>query len=126
MNGHIATYLEIVGYGRNDAQDFFIKGIKKPSDRIVISRDDRGVEVFNIGLLPRIRCHSGIDDHAAGGVEDPDLRVHIGGKSFHLRLYVLQFDFGSVQLQGIGIGDPGSFSVEHTSLVPDTVFCRQA
>ena len=126
MNGHIAPYFEIVGNGRNDTQDFFVKGIKKMSDRIIVSCNDRGVEVFYIGLLPRIRCHSGVDDHAAGGVEDPDLCVHIGGESFHLSLYFLQFDFGSVQLQGIGIGDAGGFSVEHTCLVPDAVFCRQA
>ena len=122
MNDNIAADFETAGDGNCDTEDLFVKGIKKGAGRIVVSGCKSGIEALDDGLFGGIGGLPGIDDHAAGGVEDPDLRVHIGGQGFHLPLDDFQRNPGIVEVGRVGIGNMSGLSIQEPGLVPDTVF----
>ena len=103
VNDHIAPGLVIVDDGRDDAQLLLFEKIEERSSCEVVLLRDRGVKTFYDDLLLRIRCVRGVDDHTAGGIDDPDLRIHEVGEGFHLILNRFQGDLGVVQIYRIRV-----------------------
>ena len=126
MDDHVPADLELAGDGRGDAQDILVERVEEVPRSEIVPRRDGGVEPLHDSLLRGIRGLPGIHDQAPGGVEDPDLRVHVGGQRFHLGLHRIQRDRRIVQVRGIGVRDPGGLAVHPARVVADAVLRGQA
>ena len=103
VNDHIAPGLVIVDDGRDDAELLLFEKIEESASCEVVLLRDRGVKTFYDDLLFRVRCVRGVDDHTAGRIDDPDLRIHEVGEGFHLILNRFQGDLGVVQIYRIRV-----------------------
>ena len=111
VNDHITPCLVIVDDGGDHTEFLLVEGVKKSASRVIILLRDGGIEPLHEDFLLGIRRVGGIDDHSAGRVDDPDLRVHEVGEGLHLFLNRLERNLGVVQIRGIGVRDPGGFPV---------------
>ena len=111
VDDDIAPGLVVVDDRRDDAQLLLFKGVKKRASRVVILLRHSRIKALYHNFLLRIRRARGVDDHAPGGVDDPNLRVHEIGEGLHLFLHCIERDLGIIQVYGIGVGNTGRFAV---------------
>ena len=125
MDGHIAPDRIAPGNGGEYTEHFPGKRVKKSALCIISPVGHSRVKILHIDFLVRGRLIGGIDDHPSGGVDDPDVRMQIGGQSLHLTLYGFQGNIGIIQVGRVGPGDLCGLLIQISGNSPAYVFCRQ-